>query len=746
VSRRVVWFRVLGMGEISAGTAYAYLWATEPASASWSLPSGCVAALTYPTLLGAPSLPSSEIAALDTIGGDGGLSVEILHGPESSNVLVRGEVTSFTSSGGSARLTQYAEPGDVTLNVDDSSGFTSLPRLAYSGREAFVVTAVGSGTLTVTRGACGSIPQPYPMTKLWSTYVGAAIYSGSLSPVGLWCEVGISEYGGAATVLWRGVVESVEVDSDHKISVSARSLLADLRERVWIAPRATRFYPDDISRVYRSLPIGSDGGTFSGSLVKRIPGELYILVDADQWGDTGDAQWQHARVIHDDGRWVVIPITYDATNTAYDGVRYASYLCEEAYVPSEIVQVGDDTGPLDLPAGELALHVQAVLGAKVSDLSIEYARVAQGSAASVLNGVLSSVEPVGWSGAIPSAWLDLDAISLSAGLISPPTNTLDGNTWCHSRPKERKILDALSTDLLAPLAYGLVGDAGSIVGIDWTPDARIAATTVGSNSARSTPWRWSRRGWEGNRAAVLVQGRAEAAFIVSGRADPRGLLSGVQTIAATAWADSSIAEGGPVLQRQNGVVALYSQVIPVLSCEVDVSVAPLVGTVVQVTRPDLVTQTGGVGSPACRGLIIERARALSTDVVAIRVLLIGWVDDPALAWAPSGLIVSGTATTAVIEAAEYSSDDLLPWAQTVYPAAVKIVDALGDTVDTGTATAFNTGTETLTISGLGGAPSAGQIVQLTTYGAATTANQALWVWLADTDGTVGSAAGYPWGA
>jgi hypothetical protein len=145
-------------------------------------------------------------------------------------------------------------------------------------------------------------------------------------------------------------------------------------------------------------------------------------------------------------------------------------------------------------------------------------------------------------------------------------------------------------------------------------------------------------------------------------------------------------------------------------------------------------------------LIIERARALSTDVVPIRVLLIGWVDDPALAWAPSGLVVSGTATTAVIDGNEYGPDDLLPWAQTVYPAAVKIVDALGDTLDTGTATAFDTGTATLTISGLGGSPSAGQIVQLTTYGAATTANQALWVWLADTDGTVGSAAGYPWGA
>jgi hypothetical protein len=53
-------------------------------------------------------------------------------------------------------------------------------------------------------------------------------------------------------------------------------------------------------------------------------------------------------------------------------------------VPSEIVQVGDGTGPLDLPAGELALHVQAVLGAKVSDLSIEYARVSQGNAAAIL--------------------------------------------------------------------------------------------------------------------------------------------------------------------------------------------------------------------------------------------------------------------------------------------------------------------------------------------------------------------------
>jgi hypothetical protein len=735
------------MGEISGGTAYAYLWSTEAASASWSLPSGCVDALTYPTLLGAPSLPSSEIAALDTIGGDGGLTVEVLHGPASSNVLVRGEVTAFSSSGGSARLSQYAAPGDTTLYVDDSSGFTSLPKLAYSGREAFVVTAVGAGTLTVTRGACGSIAQPYPMTKLSTRYVGPVIYSGSLSPVGLWCEVGISEYGGAATVVWRGVVESVEVDSEHRISVSARSLLADLRDRVWIAPRGVRFFPDTLQYVFKSYPIGSDGATFPGSLVSRIPGELYIVVDADQWGYQGDAEWTHARITHDDGRWVIIPITFDSVSSgsAVFGVRSALYALEEAYVPSEIVQVGDERGPLDLTGGLLAQHVQGVLAAKVSELSIEYARISSGNAAVILDDVLTAVEPVGWAGGIPSAWLNVDAISLSAGLISPPSNTLDGNTWGHSKPDGRKILDAISSDLLEPLGYGLAGDAGLIVGIDWTPDTRIATTTVGGNSARSTPWRWSRRGWEGNRAAVLIQGRAESAFIVSGRADPRGLLSGVETIDAAAWSDASIADGGAVLQRQDGVVALYSQVIPVLTGDVDVSVAPLVGTVVQVTRPDLVTQAGGVGSPACRGLIIERTRSLGTDVVPVRVLLIGWVDEPALAWAPAGLVVSGTATTAVIDGNEYGPDDLLPWAQTVYPAAVKVVDALGDTVDTGTATGFDTGTATLTISGLGGAPNAGEIVQLTTYGAATAGNLALWVWLADTDGTVGSATGYPWG-
>ena len=730
------------MGEISDGTAYAYLWSTEAESASWSLPSGCLATLTYPTLLGAPSLPSSEIAALDTIGGDGGLTVEILHGPASSNVLVRGEVTAFSSSGGSARLSQYAAPGDTTLYVDDSSGFTSLPKLAYSGREAFVVTATGAGTLTVTRGACGSIAQPYPMTKLSTRYVGPVIYSGSLSPVGLWCEVGISEYGGAATVVWRGVVESVEVDSEHRISVSARSLLADLRDRVWIAPKWDQFSPYGIDRAFKSYP----GGSFSGSLVGRIPGELFIRVDADQWGYQGDAEWTHARIMHTDGRWVIVPITFDrvVVNPIF-GYRSALYALEENYSPGEIVQVGDERGPLDLTGGLLALHVQGVMAAKVSELSIEYARISSGNAAAILDDVLTAVEPVGWAGGIPSAWLNVDAISLSAGLISTPTNTLDGNTWGHSKPAGRKILDALSSDLLEPLGYGLAGDAGLIVGIDWTPDSRIATTTVGGNSARSTPWRWARRGWEGNRAAVLIQGRAESAFIVSGRADPRGLLSGIKNISVTAWSDASIADGGAVLQRQDGVVALYSQIIPVLTVDVDVSVAPLLGTVVQVTRPDLVTQAGGVGSPACRGLIIERTRSLGTDVVPVRILMIGWVDDPALAWAPAGLVVSGTATTAVIDGNEFGPDDLLPWAQTIYPAAVKIVDALGDTVDTGTATGFNTGTATLTITGLGGAPSAGEIVQLTTYGAATAGNIALWVWLADTDGTVGSATGYPWG-
>lgn len=754
MARRVTWFRVLGLGEISGGTAYAYLWSTETASGSWPLPSGCVAALTVPSLVEAPAMPSSQIGVLDAIGADGSLTVRIVHaataGPAAS--LLRGPTLSVASGGGSMRLTSYTSPTATTLDVDDTTA-VSVPALLWSGSQCFLATAKTATTLTVTRGACASELAAIPMVPLGSTYIGATVYAEAPSPIGLWCELGYSEHGGSAITVWRGVVEAVEVSSDRIVEVRARSILSALRDRVVTVPRASTWLHGGpwvygyLDRQYRGYPDGLFGG---GEIVSSVPAAgPRFYADASQWGSDGDARWTHCRVTGTTGKWVVIPCTYDGTVTPLGLGVQAVYSLQETYTAGEILQVGDADGVLSLSGRALVDHVIEVLAERTSAHVVEYANRQTGSASAVLTHQLTAREPAGWGGGLPTGWVDLSGLALSAGSTSLPVNTLDADAWIYPKPRDDgdKLIDLIADSLLTPLGYGIAADGGQIRGIDWAPDVRSVASSTGTGTSRGAGWRWARRGYDGGRQSVAIAARPTQTprIVASGRADPLKVLRSSK-IEAVGWSPDEVDIGGAIVQRQSQICELYSMVLPVLSLQVDaLGGAYSVGTPVLVARPDLVTSDGLIGNPTTIGIVLERSRALGSDVSSLSILLTQWIDDTVAAWGPSGRVESGTATTAVIELDAFAGDDSAVWASVVYPDEVRILDADGAQADSGTATAYNAGTRTLTITGLGGAPSAGQIVVLGPYSTANVSNRTAFIWLAAADGTVGADAGYPWG-
>ncbi len=735
---RVWWVRVLGLGELSSGTGYAYLWSTAAADGTWTLPAGSVAALTYPTLAGLSDVASSDLRPLDALGGDETLTAEIILTADAAP-LIRGTLSPAASSGGAMRTTAYAAPASTNIAVDDESGVTA-PALVWCGREAMRVDSTAAGVLVVTRAQCASVAQSIPMSSLGGVSVGSPIYTTAPSAIGMYMEAGYSETGaGVAVTTWRGVVDAVSTSDSRRVAVRGRGLMADMRARPWLTPTAITWTCTSRT-MYDTFPIGG----YTPSLVgdPRDPG---FFVDAGTWGASSGAQWAYVRVVRDDGRWVEIACTYAETLTV-GGRLIARYTLDDSIVSDEIVQIGDSDGVLTLDGIDLALHVQAVLAAPITEIHAEYARLTTGTAQGIIQTLLEADEPPGTGGGLPSAWVDMGGLAYTAGSLPPPAQSIDGVSWVYPRAGDRKLLDALEADFLGPLGYGLAADDGQIVGVDWVPDTRTIAQSIGTDDARAVRWSWSRVGWEGARGAVLLQGRNLSRLVLGPRADALSISAGVYAVDARQWGDVAIDTIGILSARASAITSTYGLALPVVDLEVDTGTVERIGDLVSVERPDLVTPAGITGAPDCAGLVIRRSRSLANDVERLTILLIGWIDAPALRWGPSGEITSATSGSVTIAASAYTDDDAAVWSDVSLPDDVRILDADGAYSDTGTATVWDAGTRTLTITGMSGAPTAGQIVTLGAYSTASSANRALWVWLADTDGTTGADDGDPWGA
>lgn len=748
---RVQWVRVLGLGALSAGTAYAYLWSTHAADGSWTLPSGCAAALTYPTLVGVGEVGSSDLRPLDTIGGDDSLTLSILHGPTSSDVWAQGLRTPVDSSGGAMRVARYASPTDTTIYVDDSSGITSTPTIVWVGAEAMTVTATGAGTLTVTRGACASIAAPVTLADLGGYVYGPAVHTTPPTPIGAWVEVGYSVAGsGVAVTVYRGVVDAIGISDSRYIEVTTRGLLAYLRDRRWQAPTGTVTGAPPNRPLYRAPTVSGYGlELVDAPLVQAIVEAPRFYVSADTWGDSSGAQWARCRITDaDSGRWVVVACTYDST-VAVSGRRLALYALDTTITLDEIQQVGDVDGVLTLDGGEAGDHAREVLTRPQDRLRVEYVRAQTGTASAILSAWLTASEPVGWASGIPSAWVDLSGLTYSAASGALPFSSRDGVRWLYAQPAGRTLLDAIAEDLLLPLGYAIGADDGQIVGVDWSPDTSTVTQSLGTSDARAVQWRWARRGYDGARAAAQVSTSGGSAIVLSDRVDPRQIASAIVSVPCRrAWTDAEVADGvpGTVTGRQARIVQTYSTALPVCDVVVDTGSVGSVGDLVELQRPDLVTPAGGIGSPEVVCVVIARRRNLADDRERLSLLGLTWSEPAADVWAPSGEITSATSGSVTIAAAAYTDDDAAVWSTVTLPDEVQILDADGAVADSGTATVWDAGTRTLTVTGMVGTPTAGQIVVLGPYATASTANRARFAWLADTDGTIGADAGDNWGA
>ena len=168
------------------------------------------------------------------------------------------------------------------------------------------------------------------------------------------------------------------------------------------------------------------------------------------------------------------------------------------------------------------------------------------------------------------------------------------------------------------------------------------------------------------------------------------------------------------------------------------------GDVVKVTHDKLIA-AASVGVSAVSCLVVARRESLDDGghTIFYRLLYVGQAFGRVGLIAPAARVVSiggpsgdvltveanaYTTTTGPItsDAAGFAVNDL-----------VQLVDQFGSVRDS-SVTVSAVGSNTITVSGLGVTPVAGDVVRVVAYGSAVTSQQDDWIWIAETDGELGS--------
>ena len=724
---RQVFFSILGHG--TGNTPYRFVTSTPAGGGSEYVP----------CLLNVPGTISNRLKALDRVGSTSKITVALLFdgtvGSTEVAPLLRADVVPVTdSTGGYVRTSRYHGAGDGTIAVHDSGSISS--GYYYINGECVEVTGTTATTLTVTRGRRGTWGQPIPY---YAVSGGTPVYASIPRVEGQWCEFGTVSDG----VLWRGVIESVELRDGNVVSVTAQSLLGVLRDAEVATPQALR------CPSFPALSVTSSG--FTGW---DTPAGGLLQVDADLYGDpavTSAAEWAYARISNAEDEWVIVPVSHDSTITV-DGQRRALYTVDITSSPTSVKAGGIGSTALEFDVeSQRHEHIVRVLRGATR---AEYARqVAGANMLAILTALLEANDIAGTSVGLkpsPSGYITSSTSTAGVGFTLP-------NDWrdaVHYLPSyDGKVIDALFDLYLQPLFVGLSESRGQVALIDWVPDIieTSSPTTINADDAGASGYVFRKRATDALpivalRQEIIRRGERpvpislptasgvplvvpitedtetqEVAFVISDFGVSASGLSGLEYTPVIGLAQRF----DKVVDRSRLAVDQYDRVLPSVSITLQGTTdaaALRVGELAFISRADMPKPDGTRGASTQRCMVLEISHDLRSDSRSVVVLLLDWYRDAidAGVWAPCAVVQSWNAgsNTATMEANAYSTStaagtlpdsDAQAFADVLTAlgasVAVDLIDDEGAHRDSGTLTAATSAK--LTVTGLSVTPVAG---------------------------------------
>jgi hypothetical protein len=739
------WLRILGLGDAS-GLYLFHTGATVPTGA----PSHGTA---LPYLLTVPTAFGQRIKPLDILAGDAAVSVDLLFSPVGAATvpaeIVRGSSEPAEVGGQAVRVSGYHSPTATTINVTDSSGFSpgDLLWLPSTG-EALTINTIPTGTtidVTGGRGSLGTRARPIPGGGLLAPPVFGA-YPGA---IGAFAEVGFD-----GQTLFRGVVNAVAVDG-QRVSITIESLTSTLRRTLWAPPGAI----DPVA--HGRLTLNPATGRLLNTEITTSGG--FIEVDADAFGDTGDARWTHALLQSGSSEaWAVVEVTYSATVTEF-GRSIARYTTTIEDDGGGVLAIGDGQRIVEFTDDIDRLRAIRDTLRGGCTVSWTYVDATSPDLAGIVADIATRVEPVNTGLGLPSGWVDTSRIGDGTQIGSVPAlaeNTADPDTGDPAfvlppQDPRRKIVDILADHLLRPAFIGCSASrSGALAFVDWSWDSVTATALTGDDTATNT-YQWATDAQNATplillrRSADVRSPDFRAVTLDTGiGSDTRTVRSGTVTtqdyslIAASTFGGSINVEPLAIdvyvdqrgfaerEDRARAIVEDYARPLPTLGI-VTRGTSLSVGDRVTVSRSDLPKRDGTRGASTIAGIVLEQSSDPSTGTQALAILVFGWFggDYASGAWAPAAEVTAWSAPTATVQAnafaassaptgSGYPTSDADAFGAVIAGAGgavvVDICDADGNR--RGTARCTAAGTNTLTLTSTTTTPANGDLIVLASPG------------------------------
>lgn len=715
----------------------------------------------FPVLLEPPRLPPASLPVLDPSSSSSSISFRLAYEASSVSTAARDAVRELIAcdvlpfadgSGGYVKTTRTVAYTETAIPVTATTGISDGDYICVLSEVMQVNGSPTSTSIPVVRAQRGTVARNLPSFR----GDGVAVYPSVPQATGQPVEV---ERDG--TVLWRGFVDSVEERDGTHVTVTARSLMQSLRDRVREAPTGFGF-----DRRGASYDIDAYGGQW------EVPdNQPTFLVDCDLYGDPAESssfEWSAARLTDSEsGRSIAVPVTYvftaadtDAQGREYKVAVYALNLTAGSVLT--VYQSAENGALVDFGGAwqERRKHYQRVLNqAPPGGIEIAYYdRVTSGAnLQTILDRLLGQSAIRGITVGFPSAWFStalVSRVNSEARIAVLRNEQHDDTASSHGLASESdRFAQYIEDHYTGPLFHALAESGGVLRVVDWAPGDTFTSATLTAADTRGGH-AYTRRGSDALTSVVMRFGT------VSYRIDPRRVrVSELGTkaqqryarkylnkrkttvdylvgktdvhVEVSPWASIGDLESGaveigianartsqrtPYRRRVAEVVALYGRPLPSLSLELLPTSTALsigIGDVVAVTRTDIPDPDGSRGATAERGLVYRYGVDLQSGAVSIALVMIdafrGSLDfgrycpsGEVTAWSGSTLTIAANAFTAAGVDSPLPDRDIegfaLAFAAQGSPLEIALYDSSGALRQYGDVTAVTEGANTMTVN------------------------------------------------
>ena len=692
------------------GYADTYVVRVAGFDATWSTAPLVYDPAARPIVSSVPATLRQRLELFTATGSDSGVEVSLVYGPDVLPLLDRTVSPVVDASGAPVRVSVAAGLGGTLTTTAPPVGLAPGDYIAIGGEVVEFVSAVGP-TLTVLRGALGTVPAPMP--------AGLVLLDRPATVIG--CRVVISrvDYGGTVeSVIYRGRIQSLTVDGGN-VRLSIGSTWSSLRSRQYVVPSVDApssstvavergaagpvlaTAGDDTPLDLDLGPIGETG--LSSGYIWLTSGDLAILTES-------------VFAAGGSGRQVIVPNGAPVLQV-YDGDRMLAIEEVEARI-GEPVAV-DSAAMADVLAGPLA--PSAIVSAILTGVG---ARRAGLDASEV--GDLSPLDS-----------------ALGVGLFASPLLSAVGPFVVLPFRESSRLLDIFG-EIFDPIGVVILPDSQGRICIVDPVEASLVPIAVKGADLRSPLLGWSVDESSALRAVEVAAPFEGVDYTIRVVSDVASQLyaGGVELdLDAGIWAP--VADSLRI--RWRSVVTWLQRGVPVMAAEVERETPLDVGDLVLVDVDTVPDGSGvrGVSSLLCS--VLERGEDTRTGSQSVRLLALGHGLDLRLgAWAPSADVVGYAAGVATVGTAYTGTDDAAPFS---VGQAVYLLDVNGTRIDTDAppATIASVGPLSLGVVFATATPSPSDVIVLAQWD--EVAIRDVYAWQAGIDGTLGAGSdpGFTWG-